>query len=140
MDIDKLERQLGSLNKYNETGTKYLDQNNYYSTIAEFTKVIESLDGVTETAKKESHPPLALALYLQILSQALIGRQMCYLSVGEKEKAAADAEMFDMTNNLITKINMQAKAEPEKKEEESSCLNTIIGIGIVIYFIVKFFG
>ena len=40
MDIEKLERQLTSLNNYTEKGTKYLEQNNYYSAIAEFTKVI----------------------------------------------------------------------------------------------------
>lgn len=65
---------------------------------------------------------------------------MCYLSIGEKEKAKADEKLFDMVNDLITKINMQSKAELEEKKEEGSCLSTIIGIGIILYFIVKFFG
>ena len=61
---------------------------------------------------------MAIALYLQILSQALIGRQMCYLSIGEKEKAQADEKFLDMVNDVISKINTRSKTELEQKKED----------------------
>ena len=53
MDIDKLERYLGSLQKNLERGVKYLEKNDYYSAIPAFTKVIDSLSDAAETAKKD---------------------------------------------------------------------------------------
>ena len=138
MDIDKLERYLGSLQKNLERGVKYLEKNDYYSAIPAFTKVIDSLSDAAETAKKDSHPPIAISLYLQMLSQALIARQMCYLSIGEKEKAQVDSEMNDMVQGVINKINMQSETKlKEKKEEEGSPVLGCIGLIITILFIIK---
>lgn len=142
MDIEKLERQLTSLQKNLERGAKYLEQSSYYSAISEFTKVVDSLSDEAKTAKKDSHPPMAIALYLQILGQALIGRQMCYLSIGEKEKAQADEKFLDMVNDVINKINMQSKTELEQKKEESagSSIGGCLGIIVSIIILMKLLG
>lgn len=130
-------KHLDLLQKKLEMGNKYLEQNNYYSAISEFTKIVDSLSDEAEKAKKDSHPPIVIALHLQILSQALIARQMCYLSIGEKKKAQSDAELFDEVHNVINKIQMQSKNALEEKKDDGSSLGGCLTVIIFIFFIYK---
>ena len=140
MDIGKLERNINSLRHHAEMGNKYLKEDNYYSAIEEFNKVVGSLPEAIDIAKKESVPPLIIALYLQLVNQTLISRQICYLSIGEREKAHEDEKMFNTINNLITKINMQSKAVAEKKKEETSVGGFISNILSVIFIILMIYS
>lgn len=54
MDLEKLARQMESLSNYTQKGTEYLEQKNYYSAIAEFSKVIDTLPKAVELSKRES--------------------------------------------------------------------------------------
>ena len=144
----EITQKMQTLQGYNNTGAKYLDQNNYYSAIAEFSKVAANLHEALDLAtNNKSYPPEIISLYLEIVNQALLGRQVAYLSIGDKEKAHADEEMFNTINTLISGINAsehmkstleRIKAE-NKKEEGSSlagCL-TIIVIIVVIFMLFK---
>ena len=143
MDLEKLTRQLESLSNYTQRGTEYLEQKNYYSAIVEFSKVADNFNEVLDlVAKNESYPYSVIGLYLNIVSQALLGRKIAYLSIGEKEKARADEEKVDTINILIDGIKAsehmkstleRIKAE-EKKEEGSSLGRCLIVIVIIILF------
>ena len=97
-------------------------------------------------AKNESYPPVVIELYLQIVMQALLSRQVAYLSIGEKDKAHADEEKVDTINTFISAINAQSnmkstleRIKAEHKKEEGSSLSGCITIIVIIVIIFMFF-
>lgn len=139
MDLEKLARQMESLSNYTQKGTEYLEQKNYYSAIAEFSKVIDTLPKAVELSKRESLPPAIISLYIQLIRQALIGRQVAYLSIGEKEKANADEEKFNTIDTLSESMNIQSTlnriTKAEEKKEEGSTLGGCLAIIFIILMI-----
>ena len=136
MDLEKLTRQMESLSNYTQRGTEYLKQENYYSAIAEFSKVIDSLPKALELSKRESRPSAIISLYIQLVRQALIGRQVAYLSIGEKEKARADEEKLKTIDTLSASTNIQSTLERIKAEEKKEEGSTLGGCLSIIFFII----
>ena len=129
INLENLVKKIETLSNCLNTASEDTKQNNYYSAIANFNKIADNLDeALYLAANNESYPPAIIAMYLNVINSALLGRKIAYMSIGEEEKARADGEMIKHVSAIINDVNAKSTLE-RIKEENKKDDNSLLSIG-----------